>query len=158
MLMARNLPSRDAPNFHSYQLAFEVTRSSLIRESAVQRATQLYQSIAYTWKGCDWSTRFGSQRLELKGLNHLQARLMAAATPGEESKCWLAATDWLETVESDAQLAELAARRSVEILPHSAAMALKQIRYACQLERKYRAELVWLPLHDEILRISRSHW
>lgn len=105
------------------------------------------------WKNCSWPTEFGKRKLELAGVKSSQAALMAGATSGDERTTWLAATRWLDQVESDArkaeELAELAA--DLAILGQSE-RALALAEQACSLESKYTTDNTWRPLVAAILK------
>ncbi|MCA9149254.1 MAG: hypothetical protein KDA92_08150 [Planctomycetales bacterium] len=121
----------------------------------MNRAVQIFREQSGNWGGCDWTTQFGAMCLNLKGLTARQAKMMANATTGSESTGWQEAADWLQRVEVDAQSAELAAKRAIELLPHDTSAALTQIRKACELERRYRDPRVWLALLEGIQDVCK---
>jgi hypothetical protein len=112
-----------------------------------QEISDVYLAAVDRWRGCDWATNFGPQRLNLQGMNSKQTRLLAEATSGEESNAWGEATRWLEQVERDANAAQSAANTAIELLEtDDLPVALSKVKEACQLESKYRQPVVWTPL------------
>jgi hypothetical protein len=106
------------------------------------------------WTGCDWPTRFGALGLNLCRLTAWQAALMARATAGAEADDWWGAARWLAAVEADARQAEEAARRAAHLAGAGRlAEATEQAQTACELEGRYRAVVVWRPLHDAIREV-----
>ncbi len=104
------------------------------------------------WTGCDWETAFGTQKLNLKGIQSRQARLLANVTSEVEAICWAEAALFLEQVEQDAGEAERSARKAVELLANGyPTEAIAAIDRAILLEAKYRDPVVWLPVRDAIV-------
>lgn len=91
--------------------------------------------------------------LDLSGLKARQARLLASATTGAESRDWEQAARWLEQVEDDARRARFAATTAVEFFGQQEHVrALEQIMRACEIEGRYHEQLVWGRLRDLIRR------
>jgi hypothetical protein len=108
------------------------------------------------WTGCHWSTRFGSQKLNLQGLKSSQAVMMARSTAGKEAAEWKAATRWLEQVEHDADQAETEAGTAAQLaMIGQYEQAAKHARKACDLQARYCNDLVWQPLLDAITSTQR---
>ena len=99
------------------------------------------EGIHPTWHGCDWPTRFGPRRLDLKGVKSRSAEMMSRATRGQESQDWAEATVWLKRVEADAQVAFGLIANSIEYLRQGrfceAKMALVE---AADLETKHHGQ------------------
>lgn len=116
-----------------------------------------YESGRGQWRGCQWSIIYGPQQLNLKGMNSRQARILANATAGLESKVWQEAASWLESVERDAQTAEAEAHRAVKLAAAGQlADAEKHAQRACQLEHSYRHTSVWTKLNQAIEQTIRE--
>jgi hypothetical protein len=113
----------------------------------VDAIQQAFTDAQGNWRGCDWSTRFGPDGIELCGLNSRWAWLMARATSGQEAVQWKEAAVWLAELETDAASAEQEARAAMDLV-HAGdlANALLRARRACELERKYRTPRIWQPL------------
>lgn len=108
------------------------------------------------WTGCNWRTSFGPRELNLSGIRCRQARILANATSGDESKAWREAADWLDRVERDAAEAEADALCAVNfaaagLFDEAEVHALR----ACDLGRKYDRLIVWNELHQAI-QLARS--
>lgn len=111
----------------------------------------LFVQNAGKWSGCDWATKFGANRLNLKGLRAAQVILLAGATSGSEGPDWRAAANWLAEVERDAKQAEAKAAKAAELAEgRKLAEALQLADQACAIERRYHTKLIWQPLRDEI--------
>jgi hypothetical protein len=109
------------------------------------------------WTGCAWPTRFGNTGINLQGLKSSQTVLLARSTAGSERAEWSAATRWLEEIERDARKAENEASLAVDLAVFGEwERALAHAQTACDLEAKYRSELVWQPLRNMIAERLRS--
>ncbi len=127
----------------------------LTNDELSPQVTKAYLAGAESWQGCDWTTSFGPQGLELCGLKAKQTRLLAEATSGEESEAWDAATHWLEQVERHARDAQSAASSAVELFTQQQwVAALARAEAACELESQYHARLVWGPLRDLMAAVA----
>jgi hypothetical protein len=74
-------------------------------EVAAVRRT--YEEATGTWRGCDWTTRFGRTGLDLCGWAAADAVGMALEAVGrKEAVDWSAAADWLAKVEQYARKAK----------------------------------------------------
>lgn len=79
--------------------------------TAVARA---YEEAVGTWTGCDWTTRFGNNDLDLNGWTAAEAESMAVeSTDPEEVEDWTAAAAWLVQIEKNAGQAEAQAALAV---------------------------------------------
>jgi hypothetical protein len=106
------------------------------------------------WAGCDWPTRFGAAGLDLCALTSAQALLMARATAGAEAAEWRAAAQWLAEVEASAREAEEEANRAARLAAEGQLTeAAERARLALGLEARYRAPVVWRPLHEAIAAV-----
>ncbi|WP_146537405.1 hypothetical protein [Rubripirellula reticaptiva] len=104
------------------------------REAMKQRI----QAARDQWRGCEWQTSFGPQKLDLAGIRRRQAILAAKATRGEESVGWFQAVQWLGEVERDAvQAAEFADRAFAEAERNCWTEASDLLSQAEALEAKY---------------------
>src|SRR5262249_52601748 len=110
-----------------------------------------YMQNAGKWQSCDWSTAFGTNQLDLKGLSAAQATLLCGATSGSEAAEWQAAAEWLGEVERDAKQAEAQAARAAELAEAGRlSEALRLAEESCVIEGRYHANLVWQALHQVI--------
>ncbi len=118
---------------------------------SIQAIEQLFFQAVGQWRGCQWTTHFGSRDLNLEDLNSAQARIVAQATSGEEASQWYSASRWLKEVETDAQAAENEAIRAMGFLRQGQwSSALDHFRIAYLLEQKYRPSKVWFPLYQTL--------
>lgn len=109
------------------------------------------------WRGCDWTTNFGRFGFNLKGIRSRQAQVLADATCGNESDCWMEAYRWLSQVERDARAAESAAQSAVKhVQAHDLESALSCIQYAEAMESKYRQACVWSPMTSMITQLYHA--
>lgn len=117
----------------------------------------ILQSARCRWLGCQWRTAFGPRRLNLMNVRSQHARIIAEATPGEESTAWYEAYQYLLSVENDARLATTAACEAVELAnAERYGEALAQIERAVSLERLHREPTTWVSLRDEIAALSEA--
>ena len=87
-----------------HQLVASLPRQNHPDLGAVARA---YEEAAGTWTGCDWTTRFGNNDLDLKGWTAEEAESMAVeSTDPDEVEDWTAAATWLAQIEKNAEQAE----------------------------------------------------
>jgi hypothetical protein len=94
-----------------HQLVASLPRQNNPDLGAVARA---YEEAAGTWTGCDWTTRFGNNDLDLNGWAAAEAESMAVeSTDPEEVEDWTAAATWLAQVEKNAEQAEAQAALAV---------------------------------------------
>ena len=78
---------------------------------------------------------------------------MAGATAGDERTNWVAATRWLDQVETDARDAEKQAQLAVDLaMGGQLERALAHVERACQLESQYTADETWRPLLSAITK------
>jgi hypothetical protein len=100
---------------------------------AIRRA---YEEAAGKWTGCDWTTRFGNNDLDLKDWSSAEAESMAVESrDSEEVEDWTAAAQWLAQVERNARQAE--AQAALAVAAANAAEwdeALEHARHALLLE------------------------
>lgn len=116
-----------------------------------------YRSGHFQWRGCQWHEEFGPLRLDLNGLTARQARILANATAGTESRAWHQAADWLEAVERDAKTAEAEASLAVHLATSGRySEAECHATSACILQKKYPADPVWNELLDCIRNERRE--
>lgn len=113
-----------------------------------------YQAGHGKWAGCDWTTAYGPRRLDLAGIQARQARLIANATTGDESKAWNEAAQWLDDVEHDAATAETEALIALNLVDVGQLAEAEQHAFqACQLENRYQRASVW---HDLLMAIRHA--
>ncbi|WP_417739618.1 hypothetical protein [Rosistilla oblonga] len=122
-----------------------ITRNK--RMQAANAIDAAYEKGRNRWRGCDWTTSFGSMGLDLNGMKPHQTRWLAGATSGEEAKHWEQAAEWLARVARDAQQAEAAATEAAALWKAGErTLALEKIQAAVALEARYRNPFVWKPL------------
>jgi hypothetical protein len=93
------------------QLVSGLPRQSDATLGAVARA---YEEAAGTWTGCDWTTRFGNNALDLNGWTAAETESKAVeSTDPDEAEDWTAAAAWLAQVEKNAGQAEAQAAWAV---------------------------------------------
>jgi len=69
-------------------------------EVGLEEIEETYDEATGTWTGCDWTTHFGPDGLNLQGMTSSQAEAIAAETSGaERAKVWHNAASWLADVE-----------------------------------------------------------
>jgi hypothetical protein len=117
-----------------------------------------YEEAAGTWTGCDWTTRFGNNDLDLNGWTAAEAESMAVeSTDPEEVEDWRAAAEWLAQVEKNAGQAEAQAALAVaaanaeewgEALEHARRALL--LEFASGRPLWNRAPLTWQGLWNAI--------
>jgi hypothetical protein len=79
-----------------------------------EEVRRVYEESAGTWRGCDWTTRFGRAGLDLRGWAAADAVGMALEAVGrKEAADWSAAAEWLARVEQYARKAEYQAAVAV---------------------------------------------
>ena len=116
-----------------------------------QTFSAIYDELEGRWTGCDWTTDFGPNHLDLRDVTARQASLLARATSGQESDQWQEAARWLTEVEADAQSARQAAQTAVqEAAAGHLPSALTHAQRACDLEQAHHPRPVWQPLVDAI--------
>jgi hypothetical protein len=126
-------------------------RGGTIQRTLQETLQEAYEQLRGAWSGCDWPTSFGQTGLDLNGITSHQALLMARATAGEESGDWREAVRWLRLVEADAEAAEDAARRAVELAARGdLAAARRASETACDLEARYHPRPVWSDIRDAL--------
>ena len=76
---------------------------------------------------------------------------MARATAGLEAADWREAVHWLRLVEADAEAAEEAGRRAVEVAARGdLAAARREAQSAWDLEARYHPQPVWADLREAL--------
>ncbi|MCI0458265.1 MAG: hypothetical protein L0Z62_14975 [Gemmataceae bacterium] len=80
----------------------------------LEEVLRAYTAGAGTWTGCDWTTTFGKNRVDLNGVTAAAAQALANTAASESGKeNWRAAARWLAQVECAARQAEAAAAAAV---------------------------------------------
>ena len=128
-----------------------MTTRLAIAGSHLQDVTAAFASAKGKWTGCDWTSQFGQNHLNLKGLRSSQALLMERATAGSEAADWRDATEWLTRVERDAREAESEALVATRLAASGGLReAFARAKRACALEARYHESSIWRPLCDAI--------
>lgn len=109
---------------------FSHERTALTNLEAIRK---VYDEVAGTWTGCDWQTAFGDSELDLNGLTSVEATENAATfTPTRRADDWVAAAQWLTSVEQKADEAAI-----------QGALALAAANAGCGCEALEHAQRAW---------------
>jgi hypothetical protein len=125
---------------------------------------RVYEEAAGTWTGCDWTTRFGNNDLDLNGWMAEEAESMAVeSTDPDEVEDWTAAAAWLAQIEKNAEQAEAQAALAVaaahagewgEALEHARRALL--LEFASGRPLWNHAPLTWQRLWNAIRDVSTT--
>lgn len=128
-----------------------MVRTLKIQQPTRESIMKIHAMATAQWWGCNWHTQYGPRKLNLFEVRSRQARLIADATSGDESRAWDVASEYLRNVEADAAAAEVAAAEAIAMIGQEQwNAALSAIESAVALETKYRDSLTWSPLRNVI--------
>jgi hypothetical protein len=131
---------------------------------SVQEVVRVYKEATGAWVGCDWSTWFGPNGMDLQGRTAAEADARAAAAVDRDERTdWAAAAVWLREVERRAALAEEEAGLAVTAAgAESWREARDHARRAWSLEFNtgrplHRQPSTWQRLYDVIETLAAAH-